>query len=434
MVMARWWVGWLLLMFALAEADESGLTRRVSLAQVTEAALQNHLELTLAALEEAVAQERLAMTQHGFLPALSLGAGFSRLDGRQQGSFGELRQTEFDRYDLQLGITLAWNVGERLHQLRARWHEQLASRYRFLDARQKVLLGIGQLYQSLVLSRAVTEIGEQLAEARRAIAELIRARVAGGVALQSDLAQAQAALAEAQSQQVAASNEWKQASIRLAQVLRWDQGILLVPEEEMPQAQPVAGLPPEDVSRRFDLKRLEQTMAASQENIVSAWWQLLGPNLEVEWRHTGLGTRLNELAAQDYFRIFLGWRLSLDKWDQIRLREREFEILKTQLQQLNDTAKAEAASAKHQIEAAEERLPLARERLQASQEYLELAQERYQGGKALLLEVLGAQTELARARLELATVVSEYNLSQIRYLAALGALEPPRFPGPGNAP
>lgn len=432
--MARWWVGWLVLMFALAEAGESGPTRRVSLPQVAEAALQNHLELTLAALEEAAAQERLAMTQHGWLPALSIGAGFSRLDGRRQGSFGELRQIEFDRYDPQLGIALAWNVGERLHQVRARWHEHLASRYRLLDVRQKVLLGIGQLYQSLVLSRAAVEIAGQLAEARRAIAELIRARVAGGVALQSDLAQAQAALAEAQGQQVAARNEWRQASIRLAQVLRWDQDTLLVPGEEMPTAHPLAGLPPEDVSGRFDLKRLKQNMAASQDNIASAWWQLLGPNLEVEWRHTGLGTRLDDLAAQNYFRIFLGWRLSLDKWDQIRLRRRELEIIKAQLQQLHDTAKAEAASAKHQIEAAKARLPLAQGRLKASQEYLELAQERYQGGKALLLEVLNAQTELARARLDLATVVSEYNLSQIRYLAALGVLEPQRLPGLENEP
>ncbi len=429
--MVRWWVGWFLLMFALAKADESAPTRRVSLPQVT---LQNHLELTLAAVEEAAAQERLAMVQHGFLPTLSIGAGFSRLDGRQQGSFGELRQTEFERYEPQVGIALAWNVGERLHQVRARWHDYLASRYRLLDVRQKVLLGIGQWYQSLVLARAGVKIAEQLAEARREIAELIRVRVAGGVALQSDLAQAQAALAEAQSQTVAARNEWKQVSIRLAQVLRWDQNVLLVPEEEMPQAHPVAGLPPEDVSSRFDLKRLQQNMAASQENIDSAWWQLLGPNLEVEWRHTGLGARLNDLAAQGYFRIFLGWRLSLDKWDQIRLREREFEIIKTQLQQLHDAAKAEAASARNQIEAAKARLPLAQERLEASQEYLELASARYQGGKALLLEVLGAQTELARAKFDLAAAAAEYNLSQIRYLAALGALEPQRFPRSGQEP
>lgn len=172
------------------------------------------------------------MAQHGFLPVFSVGAGFFRLDGRQQGSFGELRQTTFERYDPQLSIALSWNLGERLHQVRARWHEYLASRYGCLDVRPKVLRGIGQLYQSLVLTHAAMEIAEQLAEARRAIAELVRARVAAGVALQSDLAQAQAALAEAQSQQVAAINEWHQASIRLAQVVN----VWLVPEEETPTA------------------------------------------------------------------------------------------------------------------------------------------------------------------------------------------------------
>jgi outer membrane protein TolC len=428
-------LGWLLIPLACAWADEIGPTRTVSLPQVVEAALQNHLELTLAAVEEAAAQERLAMARHGLLPVFSVGAGFFRLDGRQQGSFGELRQTTFERYDPQLSIALSWNLGERLHQVRARWHEYLASRYGWLDVRQKVLLGIGQLYQSLVLTHAAMEIAEQLAEARRVIAQLIQARVAAGVALQSDLAQAQAALAEAQNQRVVAINEWHQTSIRLAQVVRWDINVWLVPEEETPTARSLTSrLPPEDVSGRFDLKRLEQNLAAAQEQIASAWWQLFGPNLEVEWRHSGLGSRIDDLAAQDQLRIFLGWRLSLDKWDQIHLREQEFAAAETRLRQLNDAAKAEAAAAKSQVEAAKDRLPLAQERLKAGQEYLELAQERYRGGKALLLEVLAAQTELARARLDLAVTASEYNLAQIRYLAALGVLELQRFPGMEEKP
>ncbi|WP_460035071.1 TolC family protein [Methylothermus subterraneus] len=423
---------WLLLAWACAwaSAEES---REVSLPQVVEAALQNHLELTLAALEEAAAQDALAAAQHGWLPALSLGAGFFRLDGRQQGSFGELRQTTFERYDPQLGVALSWNLGAQLHQVRARWHKSLASRYRSLDARQQVLLGIGQLYQDLVLTRAAMGIAGQLVEARRAIADLVQAQVAGGIALRSDLAQAQAALAEAQSQQVAANDAWRQASIRLAQVVRWDTRVWLVPAEP-PIAQTVPGLPPENVSGRLDLKYLEQNLAAAREQIASAWWQLFGPDLEVEWRRAGLGQKISDLAVQDQVRVFLGWRLSLDKWDQIRLREREFEIARVRLQQTSDAAKAEVAAAKSQLEAAKERLPLAQEQLQAGAEYLKLAQERYRAGKALLLEVLNAQTELARARLDLEAAVSAYQLAQIRYLAALGALEPERLPGWQKAP
>ncbi|MFN3920062.1 MAG: hypothetical protein ACK4JF_07225 [Methylohalobius sp.] len=52
----------------------------------------------------------------------------------------------------------------------------------------------------------------------------------------------------------------------------------------------------------------------------------------------------------------------------------------------------------------------------------------------MLLEVLAAQTELARARLDLAVTASEYNLAQVRYLAALGVLELQRLPGVEEKP
>jgi outer membrane protein TolC len=423
---------WLVLFLGLVAAQADS-THQVSWPQVVEAAIHNHLELQLAALEEALAQERLEIAQHGFLPSLALGSGFFRLDGRQQGSFGELRQTTFERYDPQLGVALSLNVGDRLHQVRARWHEYLASQYRTADARQKVLLGISQLYQSLLLSFRVREIVAQLVEARRATAELIESRVEAGVALRSDLAQARAALAEVESQKVTADNAWRQASIRLAQVLRWETQVPLVPEEDswsLPQLFELK----EDISGRLDLKRLEQNLSSLKEQLASAWWQLFGPNLEVEWRHGGLGRQIGELAAQDQIRLFLGWRLSLDKWDQIKLRERELALAKTQLAQAIDAAYAEIAAAKSDLAAAKDRLQLAEMRLKSGEEYLALAQERYLAGKTLLLEVLTAQDLAFRARIELLTVLSDYQLAQVRYLAALGALEPERLLGGGKGP
>jgi outer membrane protein TolC len=253
------------------------------------------------------------------------------------------------------------------------------------------------------------------------------------VVLRSDLAQARAALAEVESQKVTADNAWRQASIRLAQVLRWETQVPLAPEEDswsLPQLFELK----EDVSGRLDLKRLEQNLSSLKEQLASAWWQLFGPNLEVEWRHGGLGRQIGELAAQDQIRLFLGWRLSLDKWDQIKLRERELALAKTQLVQAIDAAYAEIAAAKSDLAAAKDRLQLAEMRLKSGEEYLALAQERYLAGKTLLLEVLIAQDLAFRARMELLTVLSDYQLAQVRYLAALGALEPERLLGGGKGP
>ena len=388
------------------------------------AALGRHLDLTLAALDQGIASQRLQQAGHDFLPSFDAGAGFSHLHGRKQGSFGNLRQVDFDRYDPQFGLSLALNLGERIHRLRARQHQYASSRYRYLDARRRVLLGVSELYQNLRVAQVGTAIAHRLVEDRRHMVEVIRARVTAGTALASELAQARAALAAARSQWVAAANQWAQASIRLARVLRWDPQQLLLAREV-----PVAPVPMREDGVRPDREALDEAVKAAGEAASASWWRLWGPKLQVQLRYTQLGTDPGDLDDQEFYRVFLGWRLSLAAWDEIRLQQRKLARTRVQLQQLDDAVRAEVAAVSRQLQAARARVPLARERLAAAREHLELATARYRAGKTILLEVLNAEAALAQARFDLVEAVSLLHLARIRQLADSGALSPQQLLG-----
>ena len=318
---------------------------------------------------------------------------------------------------------MSLNLGERIHRLRARQHQYSSSRYRYLDSRQRVLLGVSELYQNLRVAQIGTAIAHRLVEDRRRMVEVIRDRVEAGAALASELAQARAALAAARSQWVAAANQWAQSSIRLARVLRWDPETLLLARGNTPQ--PKA----RSQSVRPDLQALREAVQAAEETVTASWWRLWGPELQVQLGVTGLGTSLGDLDDQEFYRVFLGWRLSLADWDEVRQQRLKWEQTRLRLQQLDDTIRAEMASAARQIQSAREQVPLARERLAAAREHLELATTRYRAGKAILLEVLNAEAILAQARFDLAEAVSLLHLARIRYLAASGALTPEQLLG-----
>ncbi len=404
-------------------------TRHVKFHTVVQAAHRNHLDLNLAALDESIAHQKREMAWHSLLPTLSVGGGFSHLQGRRQGAFGGLQQVNFERYDPQFGLALELNPGKHIHHLHARRHQSTAARYRHLDTRQRVLLEASRLYQDLQVAWAGATSTRQLVEERRKIAEIVRWQVEGGVAQKSDLAQAQAALADARSQWVESANRWTQASIRLAQVLRWDPKVLLLPSKGRPE--PHKRVTPSsseaDAQARPDLQALRQRVKATQERQAAIKWQFWGPSLKLQWRHTQLGISPGDLKGQEYFRVLLSWRFSLEDWDRIRLRGRKLEKARTKLKRLQDTARSEIAAALNRVRASKGRIPLVRRRLQASREHVELASSRYREGKTNLLEVLNAETDLAQARYDLAKVVSAYNLAQVRYLAAIGELEAERL-------
>jgi outer membrane protein TolC len=410
-------------------SDEIASIRRINYQEIIEETLKVNLDILLSSLNQEVAFHQLQREQHAFLPSIGAGAGFFRNSGQTQDAVGRIfRDITFYRYDPHISLNFSLNVGEQLHLSRAAESEYQGAQFQLSNTRQEALLAISELYQVLLLSRAGVKIAEQLAQNSKDVFEIVKARTEAGVALAADLRLAQAKLASDREQVVVATNEWVQASIRLARVLRRDPRVILLPSETLsPQPSVYEVLEPVDlplqVAERPDVRAAKWTSTAAEEQKAAAKWDFWGPSLAVEAIYLQLGDRLTELRQGE--RLFAGvfWDFSLAGWDQIKVQSRRADVARIQFERINDQARAEISGATRDIEAALDRMPLASESVTAAEQTIDLTLDRYRAGKTILIDVLVAQDRLAQAQLSLARAITAYNLAQVNYLAAVGQLE-----------
>ena len=145
--------------------------------------------------------------------------------------------------------------------------------------------------------------------------------------------------------------------------------------------------------------------------------------MNARYQETFIGEHFDDLVDGQEFGVFLGWTLSLEKLGILSQRRTEKKIAGLRAQRAADRAAGEARVAIREVEAARERLPLGKDGLEAAERNHRISMARFKGGTAIALEVLDAQDVLAKARLALARSIVDYNLAQVRLLAAVGIIK-----------
>ena len=171
-------------------AAEPGTRRTISLAETVDRALSDTIDVALARAEEQIARGQARSVEGALLPSIEMGGWAGRTDGHVQGSFGDIRDVTFNRYEPGVGLVWRVNIGAQVN-------DALASRYHLddailltLDAEQRLLLRVAELYLDLSLARyergtaivlEVLDAADALAQARldlaRAIVDFNRGQV-----------------------------------------------------------------------------------------------------------------------------------------------------------------------------------------------------------------------------------------------------------------
>ena len=402
--------------------------RSIEFTEVFEVALDQNLDLELARAEEELSRMRWRSTASRLAPELQLGAGVGHTDGRVQGSFGELRDVNFDTTEAGGSMRYRVNLGARILDTFAANREVDAAIYGVLDTRQKLLLRVATLYNELVLSEVGSKIARQRAEDGEQFLNIVSARERSGMGLGSDVARARAELATDRQAVVRSQALWETTSVSLAVVLRLDPEILLVPGEDrlLPLEFLSAGGAPDAASKasaRPDVKISRERAAAAAKRFSAAWWDLAGPELDARARGNFLGDHASDLKSGSNVSAIVGWTLSLEKFAKISERQRERTIADLQALRTEELAVGEARQALRQLQAARKALPLAQQGLEAAQQSHRISLAQFQASTVIALEVIDAADRLANARIELASSIVGYNLAQVRVLAATGTLQ-----------
>ncbi|MFQ5876324.1 MAG: TolC family protein [Acidobacteriota bacterium] len=402
--------------------------RTIRLTEALDIALSDNTELALARVERQVACGRREAARGALMPSLRVGALAGSKDGRVQGSFGKLRDVEFDTFAGSVALVYEANLGARIHQAVAERKELEAATLSALSVEQRLLLRVAELYEELMLTSVGVEIAEQLIDGSRQFLGIVSAREGAGLGLGSDVARAEAKLASDRQQLVRARNLRDDASRRLALALRLDPRTPLRPFDARlePTGFPSAAGDERSVpavTARPDVEAARRRADAAANQARAARWDLWSPELRAEVGQVEIGDTVDDLEGRTDLRALLVWNFSLEKIGLVRQRRAEEEAARLRSVEAEDRARGEVVEVERELRAARESIPLAERELVAAARNLRLSEARFKAGTAIALEVLDAQDVLARARFNLARAITAYNTAQLRLLAATGTID-----------
>ena len=205
------------------EAADAENARAVALAEVVKVAMAEPTSVLEAAARLEAASGRVATSDGRLLPGLSADFRVRYIDGREGGSFGVLQaDVNFARYEPTAAFFYRNNPGAAGTGSKAERRFADAAGYDLKEAQRQAMLQAALSYQDIALTRASMAIATQLVQDAQRFYDIANARAVAEVASGADVARAEAALAQAQRTEIQSRAFWKAASIRLAQLLRWD--------------------------------------------------------------------------------------------------------------------------------------------------------------------------------------------------------------------
>lgn len=407
--------------------------RSATLAQVVRVAQADAVAVLEAAaeLEQASGQAQTAFGK--LLPGLSLDSSARYLDGTQVGSFGEVRDVDFARYEPSATLFFRSNPGAAAKLTSATRRHAEAAALDLRDAQREAMLQAALAYQDLVLTRASMAISDQLRTDASTFHDIASARAEVGLSSGADVARAGTELARAEQTRIRARSGWEEASIRLGALLRWPTDIAIDPAQRDVRA--IALLDDNDADRlvqsaaisRPDLEAAEKRASAASKEESAAWWNFLGPDLDLGVRERFIGT--DDKSLDDTFIAygFVGFSFDFSEAGQVRSAAGRTHSMAIRAEALSEQVRADVHRALSQVRAARAAIPQARIEVETAERSYAIQRDRFEAGSGLGLEVIESQNAKARANLSAVEAVLRLNAAQVGLAAATGHLSPDLF-------
>lgn len=404
--------------------------RRASLPEVLGIARERANIVLEAAAQLEAASGRVQSADGALWPGVRLEAGGSHLDGRQVGSFGELREVSFARFEPGASVFYRVNPGAAVARSAGLRHEADAAGFEVREAERTAMLQAGLAHLDLALAYASYRIAERLVADAKRFLGITQARAVAEIGAGAEVARAEAELARARQTAIRARGRWEQASVRLAVLLRWDPAELLVPADT--ELRPTSLIDPAGGARLYqeaqaarpDLGAAQARSEAASSRVAAAWWELFGPEIDASLGERLIGTEIDDLGNTTLARVFLALSFDLGKLGRARAARGEARAAEIRDQALREQIRGQIEAAVSKVRTAGAAVPEARAGAQAAERSSRAQLARFEAGTGLGLEVIEAQNAQARAGLELAEAIVRHNIAQIELAASIGHLAP----------
>jgi outer membrane protein TolC len=331
----------------------------------------------------------------------------------------------FDAHANMSETVLDFNALNRIH---AAAENRKTARFTVLDARELVVLVVGNEYLLTLASAARLDTAKaQLTTAQTIFdqtTDLKRAGVAAGI----DVLRAQVQLQTQQQRVLAAENQYERQKMVLARTI----GLPGSQQFQLTDTVPYAQLPPLDLDQalaqaykqRPEYLAAQSRTRAAEITVKAARGEAL-PTVEINGQSGYLGPAPGSseftynLTAGLHIPIFQGGKVKADV-DQAEAQLRQSRM---QLEDLHSRVEFEVRAALLDVRTSDDQVKVAQQQIELAAEQLKEARDRYAAGVSGSLEVVQAQEAVASANDNRIQALYQNNVAKLALVRALGEAE-----------
>jgi outer membrane protein TolC len=394
-------------------------------------AAANNLQIAQAQARHREAKARKTRSAGAWAPSPVVGAQTGNVDGRVQGSFGDLKDVDYDTASLDGGLRWILNPGESLFDTLAASRLAEAQASDAEATRQQVLVWTARRYDELLrIQVSGATLSLRLANAKR---RWDLARVLAGQGLLSGLETSRLAgeVHQREQEHRQAEENFRQASTHLAELLRLDPTVTLYPlDRECGERTLVAAeLSLTDLVRNCDarnpgLESARKRVEAAAEAKKAARWGMWSHAFALIALYGGAGTHFGSLNHRTMMGASGGWNPSLSKWGDVGIAEARQALIDLSADEAALKTHASLARAYEEACSASARARMAKAETEASEAALRAAVARHGTGLVPESEVLQFQDLAAASRMRQVSAITDYNRAQAKLLAEVGEVGP----------
>ena len=385
-------------------------------------------------LAEAKANHSAALAQ--FFPWLAPGVTYRQHDDKLQDVAGNI--IDVNKYSYAPGATLAAQVdiGDALYKTLAARQLANAANHALEAQRQDSVLAAAQGYFDLSLAQAAVGVAKESLQINADYEAQIQHALSAGIAFKGEALRVTVQKERSQLAVRQAIEQQRTAAARLAQVLRLDPVVELVPQDSdlspltlIETNAALDSLVQQGLALRPELKQSRSFLAAATDAKSGATYGPLIPSLGAQGFFGGLGGGRSGVPdtfgpQEDYF-IGATWRIGpggLGDFTRIRASESRLKAAELSVEKLRDDITRQIVEAVIRWQSLGDQLATAQRALAAAEEGLRLAQQRKEFAVGIVLENIQAEQDLTRARLEYLKAIAQFNQAQYVLRKATGKL------------
>lgn len=371
-----------------------------------------------------------------FLPFIAPSIVVRRHDDNIQAVNGPILDADKQSLAAGLALNAQLDLGETYYQNLVARQLVKASDAVLAGRQREATFRAATGYFDLARARAGVIAAEEAARISGRHAEQIAVTAEAGITFQGDAARVRSARERAELTLVRARTEQRVAAARLAEVLRLDPSVELVPTdgdlsplEVMKADEDLGELIGKALASRPELDESAARLAAARANKRAATTGPLIPTVGAQASLGGLGggpagsTVTRDWGYSGDYGIGLSWRVGPgglfdhNRQRETASRERQVEL---ELEKMRDVVRRQVVEQHARLRSLGAQIDLARKALEAADQTARLSRQRRETGVSAVLEDLQAEEELARARRDYLATVADYNLAQYALRFATG--------------